>query len=59
MQMLDVKREDGERNIINALDRQRCQLYTELKILSKTSSVRLYTIDDDGGEVFLIRYSAY
>jgi len=59
MQMLDVKREDEERNIINALSRQRCQSYTKLKTPPETSLVRLYTIDDDDDGVFLIRYSAY
>jgi len=54
-----MKRGDKERNIINALGRQRCRLYTKLKTLLETSLVRLYTIDNNGGGMFLIRYSVY
>jgi len=54
-----MKRDNKERNIINAPNRQRCRPYTKLETSLETPSMRLYTIDDDGGGVFLIRYSAY
>jgi hypothetical protein len=42
-----------------ASSRQRFQLYIELKTPLETLSIRLYTIDNNDDEVFLIRYSAY